>query len=378
MSKKVLAILALVLALAVIGWQWNRTSQSRAPTTVSAPILVGAVLPLTGGLAFLGSGERIAMGLAVADVNARPGGPRLDIAFEDSKSTSRDGVTAAQKLLAAKPAAMVTSLTIVSLAANPILADAGVAQLALSVHPQITASAANLFRPYYGFETEMRAIADFVGKSGAKRVAALWINVPESQVAIDNYLTPALRAPGGDVVASLPFGFDTRDFKPLMAAIAAKRPDALVVIDFGNMVASIVEAARLQGIQNIIGSVGFVVTTPDGIKAVTGLPFAVPAFLLEENASFNAFRDRFKAASGGLDPNFDAVAAYDAVMLIAAGVQKVAGPVDAKSLLAALSTVREFNGIAGPLKMNDDRNMTVPIAFATFSAEGKLQRYTAK
>lgn len=378
MNKKALAVVGIALVLALLGWQWKGASQMPTPPNSQTPIVVGAVLPMTGGLAFLGSGEQVAMGLAVADVNARPGGPQIEIAFEDSKSTSRDGVTATQRLMAAKPGAVVTSLTIVSLAANPILAEAGIAQLALSVHPEITTQAANLFRPYYGFETEMRAIADFVGKSGAKRVAALWINVPESQIAIDKYLAPALRAAGGDVVVSLPYGFDTRDFKPLMATIADKNPDALIVIDFGNMVASIVEAARLQGIRNIIGSVGFLVTTPDGIKAAAGLPFAVPAYVLEGSASFAAFRDRFKSASGGLEPNFDAVAAYDAVMLVAAALQQVQGPIDAKSLLAELTAVREFNGVAGPLRMNNDRNLTVPIAFATYSAKGTLQRYSAK
>jgi branched-chain amino acid transport system substrate-binding protein len=62
---------------------------------------IGAALDVTGGASFLGVPEHNAIVLAVEQVNAAGGikGRKVDLAFEDSKSTETDSVLAVRKLI---------------------------------------------------------------------------------------------------------------------------------------------------------------------------------------------------------------------------------------------------------------------------------------
>ena len=107
------------------------------PATAQQPYKIGAMLDVTGGASFLGKPEHNAVILAVEEANQAGGirGSKIELIFEDTKSTETDTVLAARKLInQAKVLALVgPSRTGGAMAAIPIVTEAEVALLSPGV-----------------------------------------------------------------------------------------------------------------------------------------------------------------------------------------------------------------------------------------------------
>src|SRR5262249_53493598 len=157
---------------------------------------------------FFGGPEREVLLMETERVN-REGGIRgrpIRLEIEDSKSSAREGVSALQKALLSRPGAVITALTIVSEATQPILDGGRIPQFALSVHPLLARGSRFTIRPYYGYEGEIALLVRHIRGGGARTLGVLWVQVPECEAAVTEILTPTLAAAGGEVVASEPFG----------------------------------------------------------------------------------------------------------------------------------------------------------------------------
>jgi ABC-type branched-subunit amino acid transport system substrate-binding protein len=367
MRKKTISIISLTaLSAAVIGAFLASTIKER-----NNNYIVGTVLPLTGDLAFFGQPQKYAIQMAKADLENSGVLQKnmLEIQIEDSRSTAKDGLSAVRKLLPSRPKAVVTSLTLVSLPAVPILSGLSIPQIALSVDPDIQNRAPRVYRLYYGFEDEMKAIADYAIRRKAKSVAIAWINTPELQSSIDTILKPQLKLAGITLVGSSPHTFTTSDFRSTMASFADKKPDLVILQDFGLLLPAMVEAARSQGLQDLVGGIGFMSSSEKDRSKLANIPFALPKFLVEDTQGFQEFERRFKNISGGKSATYDVVFTYDAISILGtaiSGSQK-----SGKDLNSILANTSRFKGIAGDLTI-EDRAMRVPLSWGVFSPNGEL------
>ena len=370
--KWILPILFLTVLAAIIvgGYFFNKFKH-----TTSEYAVVGAILPLTGDLGFFGKPEQVALDLALQDANSNIDKKtrKMELKIEDSRSTAKDGVSALQKILLEKPQAVLTSMTIISMSTQPILTNEQIPQIAQSVHPEIATLGKNVFRLYYGFEGEMYELADLAKIMGSKRVAVIWINVPECEAAIKNNLTPALEKNHAALVASIPYNFGTQDFKPLIAKIKAQNPDLLIIEDFGTLLPLIIETAKVAGfsISQMAGGIGFLSAMPDTRIKLTGIPFVCPSYLLDEPNAYKTFQERFRKASGGLDPSYDVVFTYDAFSFIAKAIHE-AKSLSKEDINEAMTHITEFSGVAGNLRIVD-RALIVPLSYGVFDDKGQLK-----
>lgn len=366
MKKKHLYLaFALVGAVAgVVGFVNLRNRQSI--------VLAGAVLPLTGDLAFFGNPEKFALQMAIQDLektNVLKKG-QLYFEIEDSRSSPKDGITALRKLLVTPPDAVITSLTMVSLPAIPILQEKAIPQIALSVHPNIQNKSTNIFRLYYGFEDEMSALADYAKRKGVKTVAIAWINTPELEASINDVLRPKLKEKGIALVGSSSHTFGTTDFRSIMIDLASKKPDLLILQDFGPLLPAMVEAANNQGLKKLVGGIGFM-SSPEAERfKLSGIPFVLPKFLIDNTSSYEDFNQRFKDFSGGGTATYDVVFTYDAASIFG----KAAAQARQKrvSLSKTLSEMSRFKGISGDLTIKN-RALQVPLGWGEFNQQGALQ-----
>ena len=105
------------------------------PATAQQPYKIGAMLDVTGSASFLGKPEHNAVMLAVEEGNQAGGirGNKIELVFEDTKSTETDTVLAARKLInQAKVLAIIgPSRTGGAMAAIPVVTEAEVALLCL-------------------------------------------------------------------------------------------------------------------------------------------------------------------------------------------------------------------------------------------------------
>ena len=97
MNKKYTWIAIVVIIVILIAVFSHKSS---APTS-TGPIQIGAALALTGDAATWGEAERNGINLALKEINANGGinGRNLELATEDTKSSSKDSVSAVQKLI---------------------------------------------------------------------------------------------------------------------------------------------------------------------------------------------------------------------------------------------------------------------------------------
>jgi len=335
-------------------------------------IKIGAILPLTGPLAFFGEPEKDVLLMATEEINSKGGikGKQVNLLIEDSKSSAKDGVSALQNILLQKPVAVITSLTVVSNATQPILKSQQIPQIALSVHPTIAKQSEFTIRPYYGFEDEMRVIVDFLKKKNYKYVAILWANVPECEIAINEVLIPALKEIGGALIASENYSLNELNIKPQLVKIAAKKPEAILTMDFGNLMEVILREAQNLGIrEKIIGGIGLFYAPPIESRLLEGIPFAGPSFIINAYESYLEFQKKFIEKTGK-NASYDVLYTYDAFNLLIEGISR--GGVNPKNIISSIISIKEYKGTTGLMKIHSDGNVTVEIIMGYFH-DGKMK-----
>jgi len=355
-----------VLAIVVIGVQRSKN------TGETGDINIGVLLPLTGPLAFFGGPEKDAISMAVDDVNAAGGidGRKVQVSIEDSKASAKDGVSALQKLLLGTPLAVVTSLTTVSNATLPILRDAKVPQIALSIHPDLVTQSEYAVRPYAGYEDEIKLLVRFASARAYKRVAVLWVMVPECEAAVNRVLVPGVRQSGGQVVASESFNFGAPNAKAQLTKIAAAKPDLILVMDFGTLIGSILKDSETLGLrQKVVVDLGILTSPPIDKQLLEGVRIVSPAFAISPTSSYTEFARRFKERTKG-EAIYDVAYTYDAMNVLFEGIRRSKGK--QADLIPAIRAMGELEGVTGTMRMNPDGNVSVSMGFGVYR-NGSIQ-----
>lgn len=331
----------------------------------TGPIRVGAALPLTGPLALFGEPERAALLQAVESINGGDGGAesgvrgrRIELVIEDTAGSARDGVSAVQKLMLQEPAAVITSLTIVSNATQQILEEEKTPQIALSVHPTIADNHPYTVRPYYGFDQEMRVLAEYFRARGLKRIAVLWVLVPECEAAIDGVLRPAVKQSGAEIVASESYNFTDTSVRPQLTKIGAASPEAVLVLDFGNLFGLILREAQSLGLrERVVGNIGLLTAPPIDQKLLEDVPFTGPSFVIENSPRYRQFADEFERRTGAR-PTYDALYTRDAFDILVRALREEAnagGPINTERLGQRLRNLGRHDGLTGTMEIRDGR-----------------------
>ncbi|HOX18704.1 MAG TPA: ABC transporter substrate-binding protein, partial [Spirochaetales bacterium] len=153
------------------------SGQIAPATTGGAPIVIGAVLPLTGEVAVFGVSALNGMRLAVDEANAAGGalGRPLELRARDDKGDATEGAAAFRASIEIDGAIAIagTLMSKISLAGAPICQAAGVPMVTpTSTNPAVTTVGDYIFRacfvdPYQGY-----LAASFARKALRARTAA--------------------------------------------------------------------------------------------------------------------------------------------------------------------------------------------------------------
>jgi ABC-type branched-subunit amino acid transport system substrate-binding protein len=133
-----------------------------------------------------------------------------------------------------------------------------------------------------------------------------------------------------------------------------------------------VEAARSQGLQDLVGGIGFMSSNKRDRSKLANIPFALPKFLIEDTQGFQDFERRFKNISGGKSATYDVVFTYDAISILGTAISSAQK--SGKDLNSILANTSRFKGIAGDLTI-ENRAMRVPLSWGVFSPNGELVPY---
>lgn len=351
------------------------TTQAETPTTTVAPtepadpVKIGAIHPLTGGLAGAGSRMDKAAQMAVEEINAAGGiaslgGAPLELLSADSTGAPDVGQSEAERLIGDGVSALIgtyqSSVTtnVAAVAERegvPLVIDVAVADSILDQ------GFSNIFRLQPNATSMGSNGAKYISELGdgdIKTVAYLHDNTGFGQSVYDAFVLAAAEF-GIEVVENIPYPpFEVTDLTTEMTRAAAANPDAIVVTGYYNdgLLAARAAVDLAVDVKAVIGIAQGAFHTPQFVE-----DFGDDAELFwNSNYHFNsgdpkvvAVLEKFEATYGeAMDT--EAMLAYQAIYVIADALERSgsADPADVRDALSQTNLVDHFLAYPGPIKFD--------------------------
>ena len=375
-----LIILLIAVALAGIVIVFRNPSPKRlASLQPKHPIEIGAILPLSGSLAFMGRMEGDGMRLAIEDINAKGGinGVPLELKLDDSQGRPDVAVTAVQRMMTVDGIkTIVASFSSVVLGIQPVVERNGGLLIGACMHPDFFKGATNAFRFYIGVEDESKGFVDYLtslkGTSPEPRIGLLYVEAPNVVEQVEKYVEPGLAKAGMSFAMKESYRLSDKEFRDKILKLRAANITHLLLIEYGFLYPNIFQELkdqRLFGKIQIVGGWGFLYPNlpPTDLE---GVVVVGPSYVFEERPRVEEFYTRFKKCFG-YDANFDAVMMYAALELLSTGLSS-ANSLSPGILADALRAIRRVETLVGQVSVGTDGSISFPVALGVF-VNGKLR-----
>lgn len=344
-------------------------------TALAGEIKMGALIPLTGFATGFGENQKIALDLAVDEINKAGGinGNTLKVITYDTESKGEKAIFGFRKL--------VTQDNVLAVLGPFLSTEAEVCFPLANKYEivSISASAAKpglaaKFRPY-GFvnatsdmNTLPPAVDYWVKKHNIKTVCIVTdikdaLNKSTGQIVFPKLL----EVKGVKILGTSDFVTGEMDFSAHVSKFKGLNPDGIVVSCTIADAAGFIKEARKQGLkQPFIG--GVAIQAPkflelagaDANGTITGSSF----WIENPTPKSQAFVEEFKKRFGGRDPNPFAANMHENVFIMKQLTEKsgVNGEsahlaLDRKKIQKGLETLKDFAGITGTFSMTKQGNV---------------------
>jgi branched-chain amino acid transport system substrate-binding protein len=348
------------------------TGCSRKPHDKES-VRIGAVLPLTGGLAFLGEPGKNAITMLSDELKNE----KVEIKLYDSKADPKEGVGAFRKAHDLDNIKLfLTTLTGVSQAIRPMAQDTGVFQGIIAIDPTLASGYSNALQLCYNAKDESVAILDYIKSEKPSSVFIFSSRDPITQLEVSKFIMPDLKKLNIETTVE-EFDVGSTQFGDIVAKFAASKAPVAVLLgygsDFQNILKKIAEAGLMDK-ATYIGGVGYL-EMPDYVKynLVRTSLFTAPKFLVREyeTPEFAAFSDAYKAKFSKA-PTYDASYTYDAVKAIVEAVKKTGSSDPAK--VAQYLRDNGYKGITGTFKFADNGSLKTDIVLSKFNEKMEITK----
>jgi branched-chain amino acid transport system substrate-binding protein len=188
-----------------------------------APLKIGALGPLTGGAAVVGTGEVNGIKLRLKQLDNQIAGRKVELLVEDDAGDPATGLTKAQKLIERDQVEIFLGplLSHVVLAVQDYVGQKGVPQLTFVAQPPEAAKYPTTFVPSWNAVQIGRIFGDYAAKKlGHKKVV-----IVSSQYVFGKRVSDGFRegftAAGGTIVKEVYPPLGTPDFAPFLGGLPA-------------------------------------------------------------------------------------------------------------------------------------------------------------
>ncbi len=330
LGRTVVALLLLGLLLAFAACQ--KTAQDQ--------IRIGAILPLSGAGAGIGSALKSGLELGVREINARGGvnGRQLSIIYEDTQSEPRNSVAAFKKLVELEGLKIIFTITSSSgMVLKPLAERGGVLLFADVSHPEMTRDTQYVLRHSNIVDSDAAVMAEALLKNNHRRVGVLFQN-DDWGMAYAAALKSALAEHGVEMRSEFHLPQDT-DYRAQLLRLGLKDLPALVNLSVGSASGVAVKQSRELGFTgDIYSGVGFILT-PDARVAAGDAAKGVYYQTYPRNSEF--VQDYRRAY--GTDPPLFAQVGYTDVELLAAAISRTSSE-EPSVLSRYLRSLGKFRG----------------------------------
>jgi branched-chain amino acid transport system substrate-binding protein len=323
-------------------------------------VSIGAVLPLSGQVAFYGTESRDGALLAIDEINAAGGllGKKLALISEDDEGDSAKSVNAFTKLttrdkvsyiLGSSTSGATMGMTALAQQNKVILISPSATNI------DVTRAGDYIFRACFIDPFQGIVGADFAYDTlESRRAAVLYDAGADYNTGLASEFKKEFITIGGEIVADEAYQTGDVDFNAQITRIKAADPDVVYLPNYYNDVTLQAKQLRAQGItcalvggdgwDSLIDNAGDEVLNgfwSAGFAADTTDPKGV-AFVEAFQMQFNRPASQFAALG------------YDSMMIVAEGI-KAAGTFDTAAVKDAMANVNE-NFVTGNIRFDADRN----------------------
>jgi branched-chain amino acid transport system substrate-binding protein len=350
--KKILVLFAIALCVASMAF----ATGSKDTDTVN----IGAIFPLSGGVAFYGNESRDGALLAIEQINATGGllGKKIALISEDDEGDAAKAVNALTKLTTRDK----VSIILGSSTSGPTQAMSALAQRSkvILMSPSATDEAVTkagdyIFRACFIDPFQGVVGADFAYETlRSRRAAILYDAGADYNTGLAEAFRNQFIANGGQIVANEAYQSGDVDFNAQVTRIRAANPDVVYLPNYYNDVSLQAKQLRDQrvtcaliggdGWDSLIDNAGDEALNgywSSGFASDTTDPLGV-AFVRAFQARFNRPASQFAALG------------YDTMMLVINGI-KATGSFDASAVKDAMA---KLSGpyVTGNIRFDADRN----------------------
>jgi len=339
-------------------------------------IKIGAILPLTGNLGFMGEAEKNGMLVAEKIINEEGGvlGKHIKLILEDSSGKPKEALSAANKLInIEKTNILITSTTGVSRAVASLLQNNEFMLSAFCMDPSIQRESPNLVRLYYSMGQEAGVILKYFQSLSIKGirdiqkgVAILYVQHAGAEQQLNDYFLPGFKNLGIKVVYAEPYQFTQKDFKDNIIKIKNSGAKYLVIIGYGFVYPTIfkhLEEMHIRKSLKIIGGWGFIAQNNLPKELLEDVIVAVPKYIIQKNNISKKFIEKYESVFRAT-PNFDSALAFENIWLISKAIER-AKSTDVNLIAKALSN-QYYKGVMGKTFIDRDGGLEIPMSIGLF------------
>jgi len=327
-------------------------------------IQFGAILPLTGPGAVVGTQEQRGIQFAIDEANAKGGvgGHQIEVLFEDNQAKPDQSVLSFNKLVDLQHVPVIfTGYSGPTLAMAPLATRKKI----LLVNAGAQADKLGTASPYLvntlpSSGDEIAVITKYLISKGKKTAAVLFENDAAGIGGRDDFVDSYPKA-GGTILAQEPVQFGQTDYRPALIKLAATKPDVLFVITTAGMV-SLADQIKQMDAPFMVAGTGFF-SDPAAIADPSGEGFVHTQTQIDAPPALAA---AFKAKFGA-DMDFFGRQYYNAATIVLTTLAKVLADkqeVTGENMRTALFAIRNFQGLI-PIEFKTN-TATVPIGINVF------------
>jgi branched-chain amino acid transport system substrate-binding protein len=341
------------IALVCAGVAWSTSAGAGEDS-----IKIGLVVPLTGQLA--PTGQQVVAGarLFIAKHGDIVAGRKIDLIVRDDGGAADGAKRITQELLVNQGVRiLIGGLTPSAFAMAPLATAAKVPMvIAISGTSSLTERSPYVVRVSFTLGQSSAVLGEWSARNGAKRAVIVqsdWAPGAEASLVFAD----RFKANGGEITETIKTPLANPDFAPFLQRAGDLKPDILFVFVPAWQAGTFAKQFAERGLdQSGIRLIGPGDITDDHNLAgmgneMLGVVTAGNYSASHPSATNQAYVSDFKAANGGLRPNFLSVGGYDAISLIYRAIGATEGSLDGDRLVAAMKGVA-WESPRGPISID--------------------------
>ena len=325
------------------------------------PVTIPVVLPLTGGAAFLGQGERTALQLVEKVVNANGGvsGAPVQFDFHDDQSSPQVAVQLASQIKAQKPAVILGSAIVAMCNAMAPLMQDGPVMYCLSpgVHPP---AGSRVFTAFISTHDLARALVRYYRGRGFTRLALITSTDASGQDGRLGF-EEALKLPenaGVTMVASEQFNPSDVSVAAQVERIKSANPQAVIAWTTGSPMGTVLKGIVQGGLDVPVGTTDANMTNAQMQQYAAFMPGEMlfmsselpphgadvtldPKVIDAQKPMFTAYQ------AAGISPDISVALAWDAGILAIEALRSAGPDATPEQIRAYLAGTKAWGGING-------------------------------